>query len=49
MDGAQTEPEAMIRTRGLRRPSVLKGVVILVLLSVVAVVIGARQFGRAVS
>jgi len=28
---------------------VLKGVVILVVLSVVAVVIGTRQFGRAVS
>lgn len=30
-------------------PSVVKGVVIMVVLSVVAVVIGARQFGRAVS
>ena len=30
-------------------PSVLKGVVILMVLSVVAVVIGARQFGRAVA
>ena len=30
-------------------PSVLKGVIILVVLSIVAVVIGARQFGRAVS
>jgi hypothetical protein len=30
-------------------PSVIKGVVILVVLSAVAVVIGARQFGRAVS
>ena len=33
----------------LADPSVLKGVVILMVLSVVAVVIGARQFGRAVA
>lgn len=33
----------------LSDPSVLKGVVILAVLSVVAVVIGARQFGRAVA
>jgi hypothetical protein len=44
---ATSRPESLIETRGLRR--VVKGVVIVVALSVVAVVIGARQFGRAVS
>ncbi len=33
----------------LGHPSVAKGVLIMVVLSVVAVVIGARQFGRAVA